>query len=157
MYGPVCTVVWEGEAVRLFPIPIGLCMSEHPWICPQCGESNPPSTKNCRNCYVVEPAAIRDIPSEIPVSNDAAFVPRWLTYFIVIFIWGCSGFFSLAMAMLSINMIVIHIFLWTAIVFLIFAVRMISKKVWLAYLLAVAHVPAAFLLAFLYYYIWGTP
>ena len=23
MYGPVCTVVWEGEAVRLSPIPIG--------------------------------------------------------------------------------------------------------------------------------------
>ena len=29
MYGPVCTVVWEGEAVRPTPIPIG-CNADSP-------------------------------------------------------------------------------------------------------------------------------
>jgi hypothetical protein len=76
-----------------------------------------------------------------------------MTYFGVMCLWALGALVSFLMAIVSINVVVIHLFLWGNIVCLILAITMVSRnKVLAAYLFAIAPAPVGFLLALLYLY-----
>ena len=108
-----------------------------------------------RNCDDDVSSKMANTPPEGFAPDKNSFIPKWLTYLVVITFWACSGYFSLVVAALSINVVVIGIFLASVIFSLIVTVTMVSRKVWLAYVSSVAHIPVGFLFSYLYYQVWG--
>jgi len=96
---------------------------------------------------------IDPLSSKRSTLDDSLAMSKWTAYFGVMCFWVLGALVSFLMAIVSINVVVIHLFLWGNIFCLVLAIKMVSRnKVLSAYFFTIAPAPVGFLLALLYLY-----